>query len=62
MIQVSKLNIKLKWRYSQGAICGRCPSLNTLDSNTPTPSNTPSNIPQAIADPSADLGPPIQVH
>lgn len=38
--------------------CGRVPSLNTRERRTPTPSNTPKRIPHAIADPSADFGPP----
>ena len=42
-----------------GAICGRCPSLNTRDRRTPTPSKTLSRMPQAMADPSADFGPPL---
>lgn len=44
----------------QGAICGRWFSLNTRERSTPTPSNTPRRIPQAIAEPSADLGPPAR--
>jgi len=47
-------------RYTLGAICGREPSLNTLDIKTPTPSNTPSNIPHATAEPSAERGPPVE--
>ena len=43
---------------AHGAICGRCPSLNTRDTRTPTPSNTPRRIPHAIAEPRADFGPP----
>lgn len=43
--------------HLRGAICGRCPSLNTLERRTPTPSNTPSRIPQPTAEPNAERGP-----
>ena len=47
--------------HSHGGSWGRVLSLNTREMRTPTPSNTLSKIPQAIADPSADRGPPKNI-
>ena len=50
--------LKMQSRHVHGGSCGRVLSLKTLETRTPTPSNTLSRIPHATADPRAERGPP----